>query len=1038
MRMFAKIVRMIRRLKNGLAVGVAALTPVLSSYVLTAAEAKVPSRSSQLLEQSWVVGTENRSHIICALLQTRQGYLWIGTNKGLVRFDGVRFTDFLATKTPGMSRGRTGFAAMWEDSQGGIWAGTDAGVTHYDGQHFTTLTTRDGLPSNSVVRIDGDETGRVWIYTRNGVGCWKEGKLRTIPSELDKQPWTSIITEFPRNGDVFHIGLWRRSGVSGVERFAYGHWRNFPITFQRFMELESIYEDSLHRVWFSIRTEPTIYYEVTPTNSLQTYQGIPQKAFVFFCDRDGFLWLTDHDAHTARWKNGTTYPMPGFRTPYLTHVIQRPNGALWAGTFNTRLFLFRPRLIDAIPMPESQEVGSVLFRQRNGTVWAAGVQLVRFTGNQGTIIAPLGKPNFRGMAGALGEDRYGHLLVGMRNYTGVRVLSANSRTTNLSVPVTSKHSSIVPLPMYSKVTGFVRAILMDAAQDEWFGTTTGLFHAHAGDTERVPVHLPGTEIRCLLEVAPGQLWIGTDKGPAILWDGKLEPFPPGSAWTSGGVSSLVQDQQGTIWISSTEKGVIRYRNGKFRTFDEEDGLPTHVIYSISCDPQHFWLRTDMGLLRIAMDGLLRDTEQKISDLTIAHYDTRDGIPSTEMAPDGNQGVLQFSDGTRWFSSFEGIASILPGVLEGLPSRPHAVIEEHSIDSSDLLVSGPKGIVVTPSQTSLEIHYTALGSFRPEQVKFRYRLAGIDEGWVPVHDRRAAFYTHLPPGSYTFSVQAADGDQSEWDQPAQIAVTVLTPFYKTWWMRTLLLLALTSAIAFVIELRRRQMLEAQRIRQAFIHRLLSSQESERKRIAHDLHDGLGQHLALIRTLALLPRKRKSSQQSDEHPAVESPEPLSSIAEQAAVAIREVEAICYGLRPYQLDRLGLTKAVRSLLRKLEEGNALFLRSSIDDIDGFFPPELEITFYRILQEAISNILKHSEASRAEITVICDGTRLRLSIQDNGRGFSMASGAAFGGSLGLIGIAERAEALGGHATIESTQQNGTRIVVEITRARSSDPHQT
>lgn len=458
-----------------------------------------------------------------------------------------------------------------------------------------------------------------------------------------------------------------------------------------------------------------------------------------------------------------------------------------------------------------------------------------------------------------------------------------------------------------------------------------------------------------------------------------------------------------------------------------------MIYSIACDPKYLWLRTDTGLVRITKASLPRDREPGSADLTIAHFDTRDGIPSLEMAPDGNQGVLRFPDGTTWFSSFEGIASIPPDVLGGVPSRPHAVIEEHLIDTSAPRVAGPKGIVLNPSETSLEIRYTALGSFRPEQVKFRYQLAGIDSEWVPVHDRRAAFYTHLAPGSYLFRVQAADGDQSEWSQPgAQIAVTVLTPFYKTWWMKSLLLLVMGSAITVAVELRRRQMLEVQRVRQAFTHRLISSQESERKRISRELHDGLGQHLALIRTLALLPQKCRASAQPDESPAIEKPDSLSSIAEQAAVAIREVEAICYGLRPYQLDRLGLTKAVRSLLRKLEEGDALFLRSSVDDIDGFFPPELEITFYRILQEGISNILKHSEASHAEIVVSCDGTKLRLSIQDNGRGFSMASGAGNGESLGLIGIAERAEVLGGHATIESSEQSGTRIVVDVMRTRS------
>jgi len=337
----------------------------------------------------------------------------------------------------------------------------------------------------------------------------------------------------------------------------------------------------------------------------------------------------------------------------------------------------------------------------------------------------------------------------------------------------------------------------------------------------------------------------------------------------------------------------------------------------------------------------------------------------------------------------------------------------------------------PNESSLEIRYTALGSLHPEHVKFRYQLEGIDNGWIPAAQRREAFYAHLPPGDYTFRVQAADQDEDAWSSPvASIALSVLTPFYRTWWMKVSAALVVLAVAANALAMRRRRMMEAQRLRQAFTHRLIASQESERKRIAHELHDGLGQHLALIRTLALLPAQIRTSQ-PHQRPADDDADSdsLMRIADQAMIAIHEVEAISYDLRPYQLDRLGLTKAVRSLIRQLEEGNALVVRGSVDDIDGFFPRELEISFYRIVQEGISNILKHSEASEAEIRVTNDGTHLRLSMEDNGRGFSPAERESAGSGLGLIGIAERAEVLGGRAAIESSERAGTRIIVEVSK---------
>jgi len=991
---------------------------VLLSLCLHASEAELRSQDSQLLEQSWVAGNDNGRQLICSLLQTSQGYLWIGTDKGLIRFDGVGFTDFLAAKTPGISQGGSSFAALWEDSRGGVWAGTHGGVTHYDGRRFSTFTTRDGLPANNILRVDGDQTGVVWIYTPKGVCRWKDEKLEVVHPELDKQSPYRLLTDFPDNADITHMGLWRRSGASGMERFAYGHWRDFPLSYAEFEELSSIYEDSLHRVWLSLKTERTFYYEVAPTNSVTKYSGLPAEALVFFRDRDGFLWLTDHQAHTARWKDGMLYPVPNLKTPSLTHMIQRADGALWAGTFRTSLYLFRPRLITMIQTPGAPEIGSVLLRQRNGTVWAAGTSLLRFEGNHAITVASLSEPKRWGIARAIGEDRYGNLLLGEQSLSGLRMLSG--------------HRIVVP-SLYSAVSGVVHAILLDSAGDEWFATSNGLYRAHAREVRQVLKELPQTDWRCLLEVAPGHIWACTDSGPIRFAGGRVDPFPSGSPWTLGAVTSLAVDARGGIWIGTAGHGIVRFNDGKFRSFTAHDGLPTDTVFSIDAsDPDYLWLSSDAGLIRVGKDSLLQTPGGDRAELKMMQYDEADGIPSRSMASAGNQAVLHFTDGTIWFATLEGIACVRPGVLEDVPSHTHAVIEEHVIDNLEPRGSEPDGIVLKPDQTSLEIRYTALGSYRPEQLKFRYQLVGIDNSWVPVHTRRAAFYTHLPPGGYVFRVQAADGSDGEWSPEVQVGVTVLTPFYKSWWMRLLVLVAIVSAIAIAIEMRRRSMLATQRVRQAFTHRLLTSQESERKRIARELHDGLGQHLALIRTLALLPAKYRVGDQTDPRSENQISDSLSSIADEAGVAIREVEAICYGLRPYQLDRLGLTKAVRSLLRTLDESNALFLRSSVDDIDGFFPPEVEITFYRILQEAISNILKHSEATNAEILVICDGTNLRLSIQDNGRGFSTVPGEAAGGdSLGLIGITERAEVLGGRATIESSPQTGTRIVVEVTRPR-------
>jgi signal transduction histidine kinase len=203
-------------------------------------------------------------------------------------------------------------------------------------------------------------------------------------------------------------------------------------------------------------------------------------------------------------------------------------------------------------------------------------------------------------------------------------------------------------------------------------------------------------------------------------------------------------------------------------------------------------------------------------------------------------------------------------------------------------------------------------------------------------------------------------------------------------------------------------------------LITTQEGERKRIAHELHDSLGQHLVLIRTLAMLSAAPPSSPAGDH---------LSKIAQQAAVAINEVEAISYDLRPYQLDRLGLTRALLSLIQDLEASHSLSVKWAIDNVDGFFPKDLEINFYRIVQEAFSNVLKHAQATHVDVTIARTELAVRMIVMDNGRGFSPASNTSSSSGLGLIGIQERAEALGGKATFESRERGGTKIVVEVTK---------
>ncbi len=974
----------------------------------------IASSGNDLLVSSWSPSADVRQQSAQALLQTRDGYLWVGTGKGLMRFDGVSFTAFTSDNTAGIAGDDISFNTLWEDDAGVLWAGTyGQGVIRNDHGHFSTLKKSEGLADLSILRIDGDPTGAMWIFTIRGVSRWQNGHLVQVHPERDganAQP--PIQHDDRRTIDFDKMGLWRRT-PEALERFAYGAWHRFPTPpgedrpFEH--DVRSIYEDHLRRVWYSLASQPGNYF-CAHNGVLTSYTGLPKNAFVTYQDRAGFLWLNDHGAHPARWKQGHMYPLPELHTPFLLNVIERADGVIWAGSINTPLFQYRPNRIATIPTAGAPEVGSVLFQQRNGAIWAGGTDLVQLragpaAGKHGLGLQPrLSGPNGWDTIDALSEDPLGHLLIGSRHHRRGVVLDQGKLRPYLG-------------------RGFddsaIRAMLLSSSGDQWIGTDTGLYRysKHGRDG---PERLWSGEVRCFAEASPHTMWVGTSEGPVPFEDGHRVPLGANEAWSFGEVQSLSVDRLGELWMATDGHGIVRFAHGSFRVFGPADGLPTGVIYSINfAENGDLWVRSDVGLLRIRRQSIEHRTSDSTSRLQVTLFDQADGLPAANMQPPGNQGFLPLDRDTFWFATPGGVASLHPSDFEYPASSLHTVLEEHAIDQSSRIPGSQ--IVLAPGQSDLELHYTALGSRRPEQVTFRYRLRGFDHGWITAGTRRVAYYTQLPPGNYIFEVQAANGDDEVWETAGAVAdVRVLTPFYRTWWMKALLGCVALATLFSVAAARRRIVDERTRLRQAFTHRLIATQEGERKRIAHELHDSLGQHLVLIRTLALLPKPPANAPRGDH---------LTKIADQAAVAIQEVESISYDLRPYQLDRLGLTKTLLSLVETFQTGSPVRVTHTIDNIDDFFQKDMEINVYRIVQEALGNILKHAEATEVTVTVARTASVLRLTVTDDGRGFLPSGSGSNRGGLGLIGIKERAEALGGHAVIESAERAGTRVTVTVAR---------
>jgi signal transduction histidine kinase len=495
------------------------------------------------------------------------------------------------------------------------------------------------------------------------------------------------------------------------------------------------------------------------------------------------------------------------------------------------------------------------------------------------------------------------------------------------------------------------------------------------------------------------------------------------------VRSLYEDPEGVLWLGTYDGGLGRYSDGKWTRYTQKDGLFDNGVFQILDDSHgNFWMSSNRGIYRVSKQQLNDLADGKRKTVTTVSYGRSDGMLNSECNGGLWPAGAKAKDGKLWFPTQDGVAVVDPEIVPINKRAPQVAIESADVDH--VSTSPGKEIIIKPRQESLEIQYTALSFSKPEQIIFRYMMDGLDTNWQEVGHRRTAYFSHLPPGSYVFRAMAANSDGVWSEIQSSAPITVLPPFYLTrWFMVTIF--ALAVCLTYLLwSFRVKQLKEAQAAQQAFSQQLIASQENERRRISGELHDSLGQRLIIIKNHALFLLRPRASAQSEE----ERRETIEEINAEASQAIEETRAISYDLRPFQLDRLGLAKAIEALVRSVSRATNIHFTTNIADIDTSFPEELRINFYRIVQEAINNIMKHSGASDAEIQIEKKSDGISLSIRDNGTGFTSEQKSGIGkGGFGLTGIRERASLLGGTVNIQSQQGVGTRLLIDFNLGRSS-----
>jgi signal transduction histidine kinase/ligand-binding sensor domain-containing protein len=947
------------------------------------------------------------------LIQTNDGYLWATTGSGLVRFDGLRFTVFTSSNTPGILSDRYVAYALLEARDGSIWAGTrDRGMVRYRDGVFTAFTAKDGLPDDQVLRIDQDEQGVLWVFTSKGLAHWRQDRF--VPAE---GPEFRGVRDPDRLGDDSRfMGLWRIQGNSW-ERFAHGKWSRFPVPSHvaapKELAIKSIFEDGLGRLWYNVRDRPREYYCVC-NGLLEIYRDFPPDSFVFYKDRNGGFWITDHQANTAIRKGGRTEPTTGLASPTMMRVLEDRDGEIWAATLNEGLFRRRRLMTTSLPHPSGPELVGPLLEDRNGQIWIGGVGLVKYSpGNPRVFPRRPDRINRMGpsVVTALFADADGGLWAGFQEGVARFIRERFVEQPQLSAVLKRR----------------VTAIHRSRDGDMWIGGEDGLVRLQ-GETMThftSTSGLGGDRVTALLEDRAGGIWVGMEEGLSHF-DGKR--FVALNAPLRA-VKSLHEDAEGGVWAGTDGHGLFLIAGARVSRFTAEQGLGSNNISQVLEDERGFlWLGTSSGLVRVRKQELQSLAQGSLAQATSTQLGIRDGLLDAHFDTPGQPSAIKSRTGKLWFASHGAITIIDPAEVPVWTAPLPVYIEECAVE--DKAVPCRSGLVLQPSERNLEIRYTAINYYRPEENRFRYRLLGLDSHWTETGARRTAYLSRLPAGEYEFEVTAANGSGVWPDNGPRLKIVVLPPFYSTWWFRAAGILTLILGIMAAFHYRMRTMKQAHALQQAFSRRLIATQESERQRIAAELHDGLGQRLVIIQNLALL--QLRASAENGNGAAGH----LEGISNEASVAIREMREISYDLRPYQLDILGLTKAIEGVIRTVGTASEIAFSSTIDNIDDLLPSDSQINFYRIVQECLNNIVKHSAATEASVVIACGDGRIQMTIKDNGKGFTPGSASAQpdSGGFGLIGISERAQLLGGAAEFRSAPGAGVQVTVEINVKTSRD----
>jgi ligand-binding sensor domain-containing protein/signal transduction histidine kinase len=933
-------------------------------------------------------------HFVQAIEETQNGYLWLGTQEGLARFDGSRFQNFDTKNTPLLKH--NSIVTLREDQKGVLWIGTSGGgITQHDGHRFVnSYTTANGLPNNYLRDIYEDKAGNLWLTAHDGgLVRYRDGQFHAL-TKRDGLTTNSLRTVLAdRNGKLW-IGT-NEDGLSVLDNGAMRHVGS-PVGIQH-DQVRVLFEDSKGRIWVGTRSGGLYLHEEGKFRVFTRRDGLPSNSIrAIVEDRQGNLWIGTENGGLARYRDGvfaTVGTKEGLPHNFVRSLYEDRDGNLWVGT-RAGLCRLRDRRVATLTTADGLAHDSVrtLMEDAQGRMWIGTAMGLNVLSNGRVRAARLSGDGAKDNLRAVAQGRDGRIWFGEEH--GLYEWREGA---------VRRFGVREGLP-----DATVRAIVEDTSGSIWAGTTNGLYRMSGAVFEPVATNDEGKaeEIRGLAADGRGVVWVGTGEGLVRLEDGRRKRFLEGQGLANNSVMCLYLGSGSTLWIG-TRGGLTMLRDGKMKSVTRRDGLLSDNVYGVVEDDfGNVWLSSARGVSRIARRELGDFAAGQVREVRPVSFDRSDGMKSSECNGHAQPAAWKGKDGRLWFPTIQGLVGFDPQEEPRTLRAPKVLVEGARSGKREVWDGGGE-VALPPGGGDLEIRFTAIRLSAPDRLRFRYLLEGYDQEWVEAGERRSAFYTNLPPGDFVFRVAAHESGGPSLGE-ARAMVRIEPRFYQSRWFLPLAL-GMAGVLAML----------GYRLRMAFVHQRYELVLAERARIAREVHDTLMQGVTGI-ALQLEVASQK---------VLESPAAAKEGIERSLVrldgVLAEARQCVLELRQPEGVQGDLGRALETMTRELADGHEVKATVEIQGRARKLSPKIETELLRIAREAITNALVHADANHVVVTLRFEGKGVRLMTVDDGLGFDVNRVPA--SHFGLRGMKERAQQIGGEWTVESTPGKGTAVGVTV-----------